>query len=107
MSIESARAFIDRVTTDEEFAKKVHACKDVDDRFAFLKAEGFDFTTEEISTFQNQELTDADLDMIAGGKGGGWFSDFWGGVKTEYHWANDEPCDDAFERWGTIIGGWF
>ena len=66
MSIESAKAFLERMKTDEDFAKKVTACKDSDERMAFIKGEGFDFTVAEISTVKG-ELNDEDLDLVAGG----------------------------------------
>ena len=66
MSIESAKAFLERMKTDEDFAKKVTACKDSDRRMAFIKGEGFDFTVAEISTVKG-ELSDEDLDLVAGG----------------------------------------
>lgn len=67
MSIESAKAFIDRMNTDEEFAKKVTACKDAGTRMAYIKDEGFDFTVAEITTVKG-ELSDEELDLVAGGK---------------------------------------
>lgn len=66
MSIESAKAFIERMNTDEEFAKKVTACKDAAARMAYIKDEGFDFTVAEITTVKG-ELSDEELDLVAGG----------------------------------------
>lgn len=70
MSIESAKAFLDRMKTDEEFAKKVTACKNADTRMAYIKNEGFDFTVAEINTVKD-ELSDEELDLVAGG-GSSW-----------------------------------
>ena len=36
MSIESAKAFIERMKTDEDFAKEVKECKDADVRMTFV-----------------------------------------------------------------------
>jgi len=44
MSIESAKAYVERMKTDEEFRKKVLACTDAKARMALVKGEGFDFT---------------------------------------------------------------
>lgn len=66
MSIESAKKFLERLNTDEDFAKKVTAFKDADARMKFVKSEGFDFTAEEISSLK-RELSDEELDSVAGG----------------------------------------
>ena len=68
MSMESAKAFMERMTNDEEFAAKILACKDANQRLLTAQAEGFDFTAEEVNWVRN-ELSDADLDMVAGGTG--------------------------------------
>jgi len=66
MSIESAKAFIEGLKNDEDFAKKVGECKDKEDRMAFVRAAGYDFTKEEIAEAQG-ELTDDELEGVAGG----------------------------------------
>lgn len=66
MSIESAKAFIDRMKTDENFANKMSECKDVETLLSLVESEGFDFTSAEISLATN-ELSDEQLDEIAGG----------------------------------------
>jgi predicted ribosomally synthesized peptide with nif11-like leader len=57
MSIESAKLFIHRMKTDGEFAEKVTECKDSETRTAFIKSEGFDFTTEEIKEARGALVT--------------------------------------------------
>lgn len=47
MSVESAKAFIDRMKSGVEFARKVKACKDSKERRTFVKDAGFDFTAAE------------------------------------------------------------
>ena len=76
MSIESAKAFIERMKTDEEFNNRVSTAKDKEARMALVKAEGFDFTKEEIGSLID-ELDDEQLDAVAGGVAG-WTCD--GGV---------------------------
>lgn len=66
MSVASAKAYVEKIKTDEEFAKKVKACKDADERMAFVKKAGFDFTVEEINSLKGQ-LSDNELDAVAGG----------------------------------------
>ena len=69
MSIESAKAFIEKMKTDEEFAKKIMAETNQEARMALACGEGFAFTKDEIGQVKG-ELTDDELDMVAGG--GGW-----------------------------------
>ncbi len=50
MSIQSAQSFIERIKTDEEFAKNVIACKGPDQRMAYVKESGFEFTINDLNT---------------------------------------------------------
>ncbi len=68
MSLESAKAFLAKIRTDEDFGKKVAVCKDSDERWALVKAEGFDFTQEEFDNLKNQ-LSDYESDMVVSGSG--------------------------------------
>jgi predicted ribosomally synthesized peptide with nif11-like leader len=76
MSIESAKLFIDRIKNDEDFAKKVTACKDAEARKAFVSNEGFAFNEEEIEACK-AELSDSELTRVVGGVSVCW------GVGTE------------------------
>ena len=72
MSIESAKAFIEKVRNDEDFKKKLNELKDGKERMVFAKAKGFDFTPEEVAKVKEEQgLTDAELDGVAGGCGHG------------------------------------
>ncbi len=66
MSVESAKAFIERMKTDEEFSEKVKGCKDAEERMACVKEAGFDFTNEELKEV-SENLSDDELDGVAGG----------------------------------------
>lgn len=66
MSIEAAKSFIERMKTDEEFAKKVTACKDIEERKTLIQQAGFDFTASEFKEV-SQVLSDDDLENVAGG----------------------------------------
>jgi len=66
MSIESAKAFIDKMKTDEEFAKRIMECKDEVAWMAVVKEEGYDFPTAELGSVQGV-VTDQELDAVAGG----------------------------------------
>jgi len=72
MSIESAKAFIEKVKNDEEFKNKLGEFKDGQERLEFAKQAGFDFTADDIAKVKaEQGLTDAELDGVAGGCGHG------------------------------------
>lgn len=66
MSVESAKACIERVKTDEDFEKAVIQLTTKEERMDFVRSVGYDFTHEE---FQEAigELTDDELESVAAG----------------------------------------
>ena len=68
MSMESAKAFVERMKNDEEFRDKVNECKDAEARKALVLKEGYDFTVEDIQSCVTNELSE---EMLAGIVGGG------------------------------------
>ena len=66
MSLDSAKALIERMKSDKAFAKRVLAVEDVAGRFALFQSEGFLCTDEEIKAV-SEELTESQLDTVAGG----------------------------------------
>ncbi len=66
MSIESAKAFIERMKTDEAFKARVMAIADLDGRLKLAAAEGFDCTEEECRSVA-REASDEDMDPGASG----------------------------------------
>ena len=66
MSIQSAEAFIERLKTDEEFRNRITKAETAEARKAIIKAEGFEFTKEDIKKGM-ELLTDDELDQVAGG----------------------------------------
>lgn len=68
LSLESVKAFIERMRTDAAFAKKVFASKDNDELIEIVMQEGFDFSQDELNEVLGRtELTDEELDLVAGG----------------------------------------
>jgi predicted ribosomally synthesized peptide with nif11-like leader len=65
MSLESAKAFLDRMNSDKEFAKKIFECKSEDAQKAIIQDAGYSFTRAEIS--QLVEIDDEQLESVAGG----------------------------------------
>ncbi len=71
MSIESAKAFIEKVKSDEDFKKNLGGLKDGQARLDFAKKAGFNFTAADLANVKEEQgLTDEELDGVAGGCGG-------------------------------------
>ncbi len=68
MSIESAKAFVERMKDDEDFRKEGGEIATAEERMAFVKSAGFDFTKEELETVREKlQLTEDELDLLSGG----------------------------------------
>ncbi len=76
MSIESAKAFYSRMTTDEAFRFQLQNAPSDDERRAIMQAGGYNFTPEEWEAATKQilesdaadsELSDAQLEAVSGG----------------------------------------
>ena len=76
MSSESAKAYIERLKTDEEFKERVKDAADKEARMALVNAEGFDFSEEDIKAVKS-ELSDDELDGVSAGN--------WGGQHVNYN----------------------
>ena len=62
MSVEQAKAFIERMKTDDAFREKVRAIKDAAGRIACIRGAGFECTEEEI----NEVEEDGSGEVVAG-----------------------------------------
>ena len=65
MSEDQAKAFVEKMKSDEAFRARVMAEEGVAARMALIGAEGFDCSVEEIGALQ--ELGDAELSGVVGG----------------------------------------
>ena len=54
MSIESARAFVQRMKTDGEFRRRIAEAESPEVRARILKYEGFDFTDQELDSLKDE-----------------------------------------------------
>ena len=54
MSIESAKAFLERVRNDEEFRKSVGEIGTAEERLEYVKKAGFDFMSDEIAMLKDE-----------------------------------------------------
>ena len=68
MSVEQAKAFIERMKTDDVFREKVMAIEDAAGRIACIRGEGLDCTVEEI----NEAGTCGGGEVVGGTKGGSY-----------------------------------
>ena len=55
MSVELAKRFIDRMTTDEKFAKRFMECRDPYARRDFEEKEGYEFSAQEAKEARGEE----------------------------------------------------
>ncbi len=78
MSVESAKAFLEKFNSDEAFKKTIEAAKTDEARQAVVKKAGFKFTKADLkSAFADQgkqELSEDDLESVAGGASATWVS---------------------------------
>ncbi len=61
MSVEQAKALIEKMKADEAFSEKVMSIEDVAGRLAFIRNEGFTCTADEIN-----EVTTGEAEVIGG-----------------------------------------
>jgi predicted ribosomally synthesized peptide with nif11-like leader len=66
MSVESAKAFVERIKSDEEFANTFREFKNIEEAQRHIAALGYDFTIAELEVAQG-DLLDEDLARVAGG----------------------------------------
>ncbi len=64
MGLESAKEFIERMKTDEEFAKQVASRKDKEERMKFVWEQGYNFSEQDIKRI-TEEMTDKQLGDVA------------------------------------------
>jgi len=67
MSIESAKNYIERLKTDEEFRNTVISFSTSQERTKFIRTKGFDFTKDEVLQ-ATKCFTDDELSKVAEGK---------------------------------------
>lgn len=80
MSAHDAKAFVKKMTDDSKFRSKVEGCKDEASRKKLVKDSGFDFTKVELKMIApgavhgaiNGELSESDLEKVAGGTSASW-----------------------------------
>ncbi len=83
MSVESAKAFVEKFNADEAFRKSLDDAADDAARQQAAKDAGFDFTKDDLKTVTGEkkgELSEAELESVAGGTSGTWAGVGAGGV---------------------------
>ncbi len=73
MTEETVRAFAERITTDEEFARRLGSVSSPDERLKMANDAGYDLSASDLSAIKAalnvEELSDEDLEKVAGGIG--------------------------------------
>jgi predicted ribosomally synthesized peptide with nif11-like leader len=64
MSIDHAKAFIEKMKTDEAFRERIMSIESQEERMAAISAEGFVFTQQDLD---DQEDFDCQLSQVVGG----------------------------------------
>ena len=76
MSVQSAKDFVAKVKGDKSIADSLGSAADDDARRKIAADAGFDFTkaemSEALSAGGSKQLSDADLDTVAGGSSASW-----------------------------------
>jgi predicted ribosomally synthesized peptide with nif11-like leader len=79
MSLDQARAFIEKMKSDEAFRDRILAIEGIDARLAAASGAGVQVTESELKEVQS-ELTDDQLDAAAGGEEAWCSLRAWGGT---------------------------
>ena len=70
MSKDQLKAFLEKVKGDTSLQEKLKAASDADAVVSIAKEEGFSISADDLKNAQS-ELSDEDLEGVAGGTGGG------------------------------------
>ncbi len=78
MSADSAKKFLEKINSDNAFRKELEGLGSDDERKAFVKKAGFEFTKDDLKAAAKssgkQELDEKDLETVAGGSSAAWAS---------------------------------
>jgi predicted ribosomally synthesized peptide with nif11-like leader len=72
MSEEQLKAFLEAVKADAGLQEKIKGAAGVDAVVAIAKAAGFVISVEELKMAQAAEISDEELEGVAGGAGSSW-----------------------------------
>ena len=71
MSEEQLKAFLEKLKDDSSLQEKLKAASDADAASAIAKEAGFSISADEFTKAQSTELSDEELEGVAGGVAGG------------------------------------
>ena len=73
MSVEQAKAFVEKLDSDKTFLTQVAGADSDESRLELAQKAGFEFTTEELASAMGEsasdELSEDELETVAGGAG--------------------------------------
>ena len=74
MSEESAKAFLEKFASDEEFRKSIENAASDEERQKIVKEAGFEFTKDDLKEVaaSSEILSEQDLEKVAGGRAVDW-----------------------------------
>jgi predicted ribosomally synthesized peptide with nif11-like leader len=72
MSVENAKAFLEKLNRDETFLNQIAGAGNDEARLQMANKAGFEFSAEELTSvidqLSSEELSDDELDAVAGGR---------------------------------------
>ena len=78
MSEEQLKAFLEKLKDDSSLQEKLKAASDADAASAIAKEAGFSISADEFTKAQSTELSDEELEGVAGGGPPTWSPDEFG-----------------------------
>ena len=72
MSEEQLKAFLEKLKDDSSLQEKLKAASDADAASAIAKEAGFSISADEFTKAQSTELSDEELEGVAGGVNADW-----------------------------------
>ena len=96
MSEEQLKAFLEKVKGDTSLQEKLKAAADANAVSAIAKEAGFSISADDLTTKAQSELSDEELEGVAGG--------FW--RANEICWNFGMSCGSPGGRHTGVAGGW-
>ena len=96
MSDEQLKAFLEKVKADTSLQEKLKAAADSDAVLAIAKEAGFSISADEFTKAQSTELSDEELEGVAGGKRSGGVDLFTRTTECSPQTMSTSACTDCF-----------
>lgn len=103
----NAKKFLAAVSKDEALKKELMAAKDMDEALKIAKAHGFELKAEDFEAAKMDELSEDEMEAVAGGAVNGITSMCKCGQEgSGFTWELECNCNDQGQGYNTTNGGW-